>query len=247
MNQILSCNPKFNQKYKKFFFTILIISLIACTISCINYLKFMHKIHSNHELSSKISNINKIINLSSNNYNTISSISYKIFDSFSNNYIYVDIIGFIEIPKINIVYPISKTLTDENLNLLPCKVCGPEINEFGNLCIAGHNFNNNIFFSNLFLLNKNDFIYIYDLYNNLTIYKIQNIYEVPAQNTECLDCSTNSLRELTLITCNNFNNKRLIIKAQEETSSRAFVFLLNIIFFYFDIRIHCYNYTNSYY
>ena len=77
-----------------------------------------------------------------------------------------DIIGIIEISKINLRYPIISETSDEFLQIAPCKFSGPNINTYGNFCIAGHNFDNGMFFSNLFLLNINDIIDIYNLNRN---------------------------------------------------------------------------------
>ena len=62
----------------------------------------------------------------------------------------------IEIPKIGIYYPIISEATDELLKISPCRIAGPMPNEDGNLCIAGHNYDNYKFFSKL----KNYFNYL---------------------------------------------------------------------------------------
>ena len=49
---------------------------------------------------------------------------------------------------------ISKT-NDELLKLSICRYYGPMPNEIGNLCIAGHNYKNNLMFSKLNKLNIN--------------------------------------------------------------------------------------------
>lgn len=59
------------------------------------------------------------------------------------------IIGSIQISKLNINYPIFSTYNDELLSKSICRFYGSNPNEVGNLCLAGHNYNNNKFFSNL--------------------------------------------------------------------------------------------------
>lgn len=216
MNQILIYNFHTQKKYKYFFVFIFIICIIICTVSCFNYLNFMHKIQNNSIQSSSLLENFKITQLYLNCNPKISSLSHKMFDCISGTYVILDIIGFIKIPKLNLNYPISKTLTTNNLNLLPCKVCGPEINHLGNFCIAAHNFNNNLFFSNLFLLNIGDQIYLYDLYNNFKKYSVCSINEVEETNTNCLNTTNSHISEVTLITCNNYTKKRLIVIAKEE-------------------------------
>ena len=205
MNQILVYKLHNKKIYKYFFILIFIICIVICTVSCFQYLIFIYKIKNNNIQTSNLLNYFPITQLYLNCNTKISSIPYKMFDSISETYVTLDIIGFIQIPKISLNYPISKTLTDKNLNLLPCKVCGPEINCFDNL-----------FFSNLNLLCIGDSIYLYDLYNNFKIYSVYHINEVDETNTNCLNRSSNNIKEITLITCNNYTQKRLIVVAKEE-------------------------------
>lgn len=88
--------------------------------------------------------------------------------------------------------------------------------KYGNLCIAGHNYNNYQFFSRLKKLNIGDIIYIYDLSGNKLPYTIYETYETDYDNLTCTKQETNGKREITLITCNNIKNKRRVIKAIEK-------------------------------
>ena len=82
-----------------------------------------------------------------------------------------------------------------------------------NLCIAAHNYNDDRFFGKIFLLRNNDKIIIKDNSNNQFTYYVYDKYEVKEDDLSPI--SDNKLFcELTLITCNNFNNNRLIIKAK---------------------------------
>ena len=101
------------------------------------------------------------------------------------------IIGTIKIPKINISYPIFSEYSDELLKISVCKFYGPDINTVGNLCIIGHNYNNGDFFSDLYKLDPNDVIDIYDLNSNKVSYSIYKIYEVDANDLKYLDQNTN--------------------------------------------------------
>lgn len=74
-----------------------------------------------------------------------------------------------------------------------------------NLCIAGHNYNDDRFFGKIFLLRNNDKIIIKDNSNNQFTYYVYDKYEVKEDDLSPI--SDNKLFcELTLITCNNFNN-----------------------------------------
>ena len=125
------------------------------------------------------------------------------------------IIGKITIEKINLNYSIRSTCSEELLKLSPCRLCGPEPNEIGNLCIAGHNYDNGKFFSNINKLNIGDKIKIYDLNNNFLEYSIYDVFEVEINNTSVLNQNTNGKKELTLITCNNKKKNRFILKAKK--------------------------------
>lgn len=125
------------------------------------------------------------------------------------------VIGIINIPKINIEYPILSDTTDEFLKIAPCRFYGPYPNKEGNMCIAGHNYDDGNFFSNLYKLNMGDIINIYDSNNNLVSYVIYDKYETSQNDTTCTSQDTNDKREVTLVTCNNVNKNRLIIKAKE--------------------------------
>lgn len=208
MNQILNTKLKKKRKLNKFFFkfqftiSILISFILICMI--IYYIFTLKK-------KEKISN-NLI-----GNYNI-----YKLYSNGSQED-YVEekeqaeneIFGIIEIPKIGIRYPIFSHLNEELLKISPCKFYGesPKVN--GNICIAGHNYNNSMFFSNLSLLNKNDEIYLYDNSNNKYVYTIFNLYEVKESDLSPIFDYNQSSKELTLITCNNINQNRFIIKAKQ--------------------------------
>lgn len=208
MNQILNTKLKKKRKLNKNFFkfqftiSILISFILICMI--IYYIFTLKK-------KEKISN-NLI-----GNYNI-----YKLYSNGSQED-YVEekeqaeneIFGIIEIPKIGIRYPIFSHLNEELLKISPCKFYGesPKVN--GNICIAGHNYNNSMFFSNLSLLNKNDEIYLYDNSNNKYVYTIFNLYEVKESDLSPIFDYNQSSKELTLITCNNINQNRFIIKAKQ--------------------------------
>lgn len=123
------------------------------------------------------------------------------------------IIGIIEIPKINVYYPVFSTYDDELLKISPCKFYGPQPGRVGNLCIAGHNYDNNKFFSKISILNENDEIFIYNNLNKKLSYLVFDIYEVKSNDLSPVYSYNKNLKQLTLITCNNLNNNRIIVKA----------------------------------
>lgn len=124
-------------------------------------------------------------------------------------------IGVINIPSINVNYPILSTYSDELLKIAPCKFHGPNVNAVGNLCIAGHNYKNDKFFSKVPRLEAGDIIEITDLGGKTIQYEVYNKFIVNPDELECTSQLTNGRREITLITCTNDTKQRYIIKAKE--------------------------------
>lgn len=123
-------------------------------------------------------------------------------------------IGVINIPSINVNYPILSTYTDELLKIAPCKFHGPNPNEVGNLCIAGHNYKNSKFFSKVPNLQLGDTIEITDLSGRMLTYAVYDKFIVNPDELECTSQLTDGKKEITLITCTNDNKQRHIIKAR---------------------------------
>lgn len=123
-------------------------------------------------------------------------------------------IGIINIPSINVNYPILSTYTDELLKISPCKFHGPNPNEVGNLCIAGHNYKNSKFFSKVPNLQLGDTIEITDLSGRMLTYTVYDKFIVNPDELACTSQLTDGKKEITLITCTNDNKQRHIIKAR---------------------------------
>lgn len=123
----------------------------------------------------------------------------------------------IEIPKLKISYSILSQCNDENLEISVCKLCGPNPNEIGNLCVAAHNYNNYSFFSKIHNLDNNDFIRIYDISGNYVDYEVYLNSEVNSTDLSVLEPNQKNPREITLLTCDNSNsNIRIVVKAKEK-------------------------------
>ena len=213
MNQILNQNKikskqentSLNKKIifkAQFIFSILLILAIIATFY-INIQRKNSKEFTSHQISSNY-NISKLYSNENSQFNNLYNQNGQSFT----------VIGMIEIPKINIFYPIISESNDELLKISPCRISGPMPNENGNLCIAGHNYDNYKFFSKLVDLDNRDEIFIYDLKNNKLPYNIFEINEVKADDLSPLNITQGIKKQVTLITCNNFkSNNRIIIKA----------------------------------
>ncbi len=130
----------------------------------------------------------------------------------------MDYFGIIEIPKINIYYPIFSELNDELLKIAPCKFSGEHPSKNSNICIAGHNYHNSTFFSKINILNNDDEIYIYDNNGKKYIYLIYKKYEIEASNLSPIFDYNKNEKLLTLFTCDNFGENRIVICAKQKSS-----------------------------
>lgn len=117
MNQILFCEPnnsslinKFQIRKKYFYLTVFIFSLLLFFLLFIYVIYSRYKIYKSHSFSNKL--------LSQYNINTLYTFqTHQKTIQLSND---INIIGLIEIPKLNISYPI---LSNSNDNLLKISVC----------------------------------------------------------------------------------------------------------------------------
>lgn len=124
-------------------------------------------------------------------------------------------IGSINIPSIGVNYPILAETTDNLLKVSVCRFWGGNANEVGNLCIAGHNYRNNRFFSKVLTLKVGDIIEITDLNNQTIKYSVYDKYTVDPKDRSCTSQVTNGKKIVTLITCTNDSKQRVIVQAQE--------------------------------
>ena len=123
-------------------------------------------------------------------------------------------VGKIQIPKINIDYPILSETTDSLLKVSVCKFWGSNPNEVGNLCIAGHNYRNKKFFSKVPTLKVGDTINVTDLTNQTLTYSVYDMYTVSPTDVSCTTQRTNGKKIVTLITCTNDSKQRVVVKAE---------------------------------
>ena len=213
-NQLYSIPTK-KKIPKKIFNVQFFLSIIAIIIITTIFLYYKITLNNEEKFANLLINNYSITKLYSNN----SKNNSKTEDS-NKNLPEDSIIGVIEIPILDISYTFFNGLTDELLKTSPCKFYGdfPNINnsENLNLCIAGHNYDNNKFFSKIKNLNMDDKIILHDNYNNKFIYSVIKNYEVKSDDLSPVYTTITDSYELTLITCNNLNENRIIIKAKIE-------------------------------
>ena len=123
--------------------------------------------------------------------------------------------GIIEIPKINIKYPIIDHTNEETMKVSITKFWGPQANEIGNYTVAGHNNKDGTMFGKTKYLQIGDKIRLTNLKNETIEYEIFKIYSIDPDDVSCVESVENGTREITLITCTNGHKNRLVTKARQ--------------------------------
>lgn len=127
------------------------------------------------------------------------------------------VVGTIEIPKIDVKYPVLENVTKKSIELAVAVLYGPGLNQVGNTVIVGHNYRNGTMFSNISKLSNGDAIYITDTTGTKIKYSIYNMYQTTADDFEYATRDTEGTREISLSTCvTNDSSHRTIIWARED-------------------------------
>ena len=187
--------------YKMILVCLIIAAIVVATLIAIKYLK-LYKTET--EAKQVIANITEILE---NNDNPISEIDQQIQGH--------KVVGIIRIPKIELEYPILENTSKETLNLSITKFWGNQINEIGNVTLAGHNNLNGTMFGKTKKLEKGDIVELTDLKGQKIQYSIYDIFVTDPNDVSILLPKDEVIREVTLITCTNGNKERLILKAKE--------------------------------
>ena len=126
------------------------------------------------------------------------------------------VLGTMEIPATNFKYPVLEKVTKKSIETAVAFLYGVGLNEPGNSVIIGHNYRNNLFFSNNKKLNIGDKIYITDNDGETLTYTIYNKFETTPEDTSFYQRDTGGVSEVTLSTCTDDSSARLIICARVE-------------------------------
>ena len=86
-------------------------------------------------------------------------------ETVPETYMDYEVIAKLEIPKINLETNVLKDYTADGMKVCSSKFFGPEPNEVGNFCIAGHNYNEENMFNHLINLEKGDELFVTDTKN----------------------------------------------------------------------------------
>ena len=127
-------------------------------------------------------------------------------------------IGYITIPKTDVKEPILDVVTPESLDKAVATLypSNPKLNEPGNVVIIGHNYRNGKFFSNNNKLSVGDKVLIKDTTGRELSYTIYQKFQTSDQDTSFYTRNTNGVAEITLSTCTDNGNARIIILAKAD-------------------------------
>ena len=122
------------------------------------------------------------------------------------------VLGQVLIEDLEIEQYILDSKEDKALESGVTKLYGPSLNDDGNFCIAGHNYEG--IFKDLEKLNVDDEIIIKDANGDEYEYKVTSVKNVDPDNLEILMQNKEKV-EITLITCTADSTSRVIVKAEK--------------------------------
>lgn len=133
--------------------------------------------------------------------------------TYYNNFV---MIGYIEIPKIGIKYPVleKETVASLEQSVAVRYPDNAKLNQPGNVVIAGHNYRNGQFFSKLENVATGDIVKITDVSGKTLTYKVYEKYETTPEDVAYITRSVGENTEITLVTCTDDSNARIIVKAR---------------------------------
>lgn len=158
----------------------------------------------NTELTAPIIGVNDMV-VSGGNTTNDNEMEYEGFP----------MVGTIEIPVTDLKSPILKEASRDSIKVAIAVYndSGPGLNQVGNTVLVGHNYRNGTFFSDNKKLVEGDKIYITDATGNRVEYTIYNTYITSPEDSSYIDRDTGGRREISLTTCTDDTNSRLVIWA----------------------------------
>jgi len=128
-----------------------------------------------------------------------------------------EVVGTIQIPAIDLKYPILEKLSKKSLETSVVLLYTSQgLNNVGNSVIIGHNYRNGTMFSNVKKLSNGDYIYITDGSGNKVRYTVYSIYRASGNESDYMTRNTNGKREISLSTCTDDSKARTIVLATED-------------------------------
>ena len=219
----------FESKYSKVLTVILVIVIIA-VLGLLGFLAYNY--YQNYIISRDTSAFvddfqGEVADGQANDTNTTNSTDENPFEQLQDSntttstttqrtYKGFGVLGTMEIPATNFKYPVLEKVTKKSIETAVALLYGVGLNEPGNSVIIGHNYRNNLFFSNNKKLNIGDKIYITDNDGQQLTYTIYSKFETTPEDPSFYQRDTGGVPEVTLSTCTDDSSARLIICARVE-------------------------------
>lgn len=125
-----------------------------------------------------------------------------------------DTVAYLTIPSLGIQYPVLAKTSEALLKVSLNKYWGSNPNQVGNMCIVGHNYNDDRFFGKLNQIEQGAEIIITEMDGETLSYYVYKTDMIDPYDTSCTSQRTNGGKEITLITCNVDGSQRFIAKAR---------------------------------
>ena len=214
----------FENKYSKFL-TVLIIIIVVALVGLIGYLiyDYFREVNVDANASNALKEWESNIDTSDKeqataNFNFGDSDLSGTSTATITQYEGYNVMGKIAIPKTNIEYPVLEKVTKRSIEIAIAILytTGDGLNQLGNTVLVGHNYRNGTFFSDNYKLSNGDIIKITDNSGTTIDYEIYDMFETTPEDTEFMTRDTEGRREISLSTCTDDVQQRLIVLAREK-------------------------------
>lgn len=148
-------------------------------------------------------------NNNSNNNNNSSNVAKQTYKGYT-------MLGRLSIPSISLDLPVLDRASEASMKVSVGVLYGVGLNQIGNTVIAGHNYRNGTFFSNLKKVKNGDTIYVTDNSGTKIKYTVYNVYTTTSSDFDYASRDTAGKREVSLTTCTDDVNARQVIWAKED-------------------------------
>lgn len=214
------------------FLTFLLVILVIAVLAGIGYLVYKYyekyKINddSNNFLDKEFENYieQNVEDVEDDEYDEENAIAEQTgnvgprgIDTNSLTYRDYKVEGKLEMPTVNLRYPVLEQMTNANeLEVSVAIQYGVGLNKVGNTVIIGHNYRSGLFFGSNKNMQIGDSVYITDTATGTKVeYKIYNKFTTEESDTSYFNRNTDGKREVSLVTCQSNNKYRLVILARE--------------------------------
>ena len=121
------------------------------------------------------------------------------------------VIARLDIEKLDLSLPVLSMTSEEALEVSVCYYAGPEAGGEGNLVITGHNYANGAHFGRLDEMRIGDEVTLTSTGGVVYLYRVVDLQTINPGYVAALDRYPGE-RALTLLTCTERGNKRLLVK-----------------------------------